>query len=306
VNNAVEICGPNGQWGGSVGCTNQTCVDGGCAGQCAPGQKTCSGTTLQTCSPSGQWQTGQACAVACCGSACVDTNNDTGNCGGCGVACGPGRACGTGFSAFTGTQPTGWTSNGFATYDSADQAAQLTDLNMSESGSWIYNNPIQVDSVTFQFDFSISAGGADGMGFILQTNGPTAVGLVSAGLGMASLNGYGVEIDEFNNNECLDSNANHIGIDMLGGCNTAFPNTLVVNNSPGFTVADGNWHTMVVNLTNGAFTVTANGASQFTSYTPPGWTNISYYFGFAGGTGGLSSYHRVRNVSVNYATPHCY
>jgi hypothetical protein len=132
------------------------------------------------------------------------------------------------------------------------------------------------------------------------------VGLVSAGLGMAGLNGYGVEIDEFNNNECLDSNANHIGIDMLGGCNTAFPNTLVVNNSPGFTVADGNWHTMIVNVTNGAFTVTANGTSQFTSYTPAGWTNMSYYFGFAGGTGGGWNYHRVRNVSVTYVTPHCY
>ena len=144
------------------------------------------------------------------------------------------------------------------------------------------------------------------MGFMLQTNGRTAVGLDSAGLGMTGLNGFGVEIDEYNNGECLDSNGNHIGIDILGGCMTAFPNTLVVDNSPGFTVTDGNWHTMIVAVVNGAFGVTADGASLFSAYTPAGWTNGPYYVGFGASTGGQFNYHRVRNVSVTFAAPRCY
>jgi hypothetical protein len=87
---------------------------------------------------------------------------------------------------------------------------------------------------------------------------------------------------------------------------TGLPNTLAVNNSPGIETDDGNWHTMVVSVVNGAFTVTADGNSEFTSYTPSGWSNGSYYLGFGGGTGGLANYHRVRNVSVTFVTPHCY
>jgi hypothetical protein len=264
---------------------------------------------LETCGAMGQWQPEQTCPVACCSGACVDTGTDKNNCGGCGVACAAGYTCGSSFSAFTGTQPAGWSANGSATYDATDQAAQLTDLNGNEAGSWIYDNPILVDTVTFQFDFSISgggAGGADGMGFVLQTSGRNAVGLDSAGLGMAGLAGFGVEIDEFDNGQCLDSNSNHVGIDNLSGCNTAFPNTLAVNNNPGFNVTDGNWHTMVVSVASGAFGVTADGTSLFSGYTPPAWTNGPYYAGFVAGTGGGFNYHRVRKASVTFAAPRCY
>jgi hypothetical protein len=308
VTNAVEICGPNGQWGTSVTCTNQTCSGGACVGMCAPGQTNCNGTMLESCGPSGQWQGAQSCPVACCAGACVDTNTDKNNCGSCGLACAAGYACGSSISAFTGTQPGGWSANGNAVYDSADQAAQLTDLDGNEAGSWIYDNPISIDSATITFDFAIVGnGGGDGMGLVLQTNGRTMVGLDSAGLGMAGLNGFGVEIDEFNNGECLDSNSNHIGIDSLSGCNTAFPNTLVVNNNPGITVTDGNWHTIVVSVANGAIGVTADGNVLFSPpYPPTGWTSGPYYVGFAAGTGGAFNYHRVRNVHVTFATPHCY
>jgi hypothetical protein len=119
-------------------------------------------------------------------------------------------------------------------------------------------------------------------------------------------NGFGVEIDEWNNQECLDSNANHVGIDSLDVCGDGVPNTLAVNTSPGITADDGNWHTMMVNIANGAFTVTTDGVTEFSSYSPSTWTNGSYYLGFGGGTGGANNYHRVRNVSVTFNTPHCY
>jgi hypothetical protein len=284
--------------------------DSGGGGECVPGSRQCAGNATQTCDSSGEWQTGTTCPVACCDGACSDTNDDPNNCGTCGSVCGTGYQCGTGFTAFTGTQPAGWTANGNAIYDGADDAAQLTDLNGNEAGSWIYDNAIAIDSLTIQFDFFIGGGPSgqdgDGMGMILETDGDTAVGADSLGLGITGLTGFGVEIDEFDNGSCGDSNSNHIGIDSLALCDGKLPNTLGVNNSPGITVDDGNWHTMIVGIVSGAFSVTADGNSEFAGFTPAGWSNGSYYFGFAGATGGFDNFHRVRNVRVSFTNPHCY
>jgi hypothetical protein len=213
------------------------------------------------------------------------------------------------FSAFTGAQSSGWTANGSAAYDAADEAAQLTDLNNSEAGTWVYGNALFIDTVTIQFDFYSGGGangGADGMGLMLETNGSTALGEASAGLGIAGLNGFGVELDEWNNNNCLDSNGNHVGIDTLDNCGTGEPNSLAVNNSPGITIGDGAWHTMIVSIASGAFTVQVDGASLFSGYQVAGWSNGPFYLGFGGGTGGHNNFHRVRNVLVGFAAPHCY
>jgi hypothetical protein len=246
--------------------------------------------------------------VACCAGACIDTSADPQNCGGCGVSCSAGYQCGTKLTAFTGAQPSDWTANGTATYDSADLAAQLTDLNDSEAGSWVYDRAILCDPIAIQFDFYIGGGsGADGMGLMLVTEGASALGPASGALGMAGLTGFGVELDEYNNAECMDSSSNDIGIDSLSLCNSDFPNTLAVNSSPGITIADGNWHTLVVNIAGGAFTVSADGHSVFAKQAATGWpANPTYYLGFAGGTGGQTDYHRVRNVSVSFPTPRCY
>jgi len=63
---------------------------------------------------------------------------------------------------------------------------------------------------------------------------------------------------------------------------------------------------MVVQVNNGAFSVTTDGTADFTSYTPGGWANGNYFVGFGGGTGGLYNYHRFRNVSAGFQTPNCY
>ena len=48
-------------------CTNQTCFDGACTGQCAPGQKRCSNNGVETCTSVGTWST----PVTCVNQACV-------------------------------------------------------------------------------------------------------------------------------------------------------------------------------------------------------------------------------------------
>jgi hypothetical protein len=266
------------------------------------------GNNQETCGSDGQWGQGQACAVACCGVACADTTKDPANCGACGMACAAGYACGTTFAAFTGSQPAGWNANGSAIYNTSGNYAQLTDNNTTgEAGTWVYAHALQIDTITVQFDFNNGVQtGADGMGIVFEQDGPTALGSGAQGLGIANLTGFGVEIDDYNNMACLDDNQNHIGIDALALCNGSMPNTLVVNDNPGFETDDGNWHTMIVRVANGAFTVTADGHSEFTSYTPSGWANGAYYLGFGGGTGGLTNFHDVRNVTVTFDTPHCY
>jgi Bacterial lectin len=186
---------------------------------------------------------------------------------------------------------------------------------VQEAGSWVYDHEIAIDTVTIQFDFNINAVGAydngfgagDGMGLMLETNGSTALGGGGGLMGISPLNGYAVEISEFDHEVCLDNSSNKIGIDSLASCTSGdVPDLLVVNTSPGITVGDGNWHTVVVQIDNGAFTVTADGHTESSGYTPSGWSNGSYYLGFGAGTGGAAAYHRVRNVKVTFQTPHCY
>lgn len=86
-------------------CTDATCVAGSCTGVCAEGAAACVDGGVATCDPTGQWTapspcgsspigvTCQAGACSCpnaqtaCGGVCVDTQNDTNNCGSCGTQC---------------------------------------------------------------------------------------------------------------------------------------------------------------------------------------------------------------------------
>ncbi len=278
-NLGVETCAANGTWGSAFGCGKQTCLEGACV-PCQIGQTQCNGAEIQVCSE-GEWVTS--------------------------VTCDNGQRCGASFTAFDGSQPADWTANGSATYDANDNAAELTDTGTGEMGTWIFNRPITVDDVTFQFDFN-SGGGttADGLAFVLESDGVNALGVYGGGLGVAGLDGFGVEMDEYDNEECLDDSGNHIAIDSLASCGDGVPTSLVVNDSPGITIADGNWHTIIVHVSNGTFTVSADGADQFGSYAPAGWSNGPWYFGFGGGTGGLANIHLVRNVSATFKAIRCF
>jgi len=303
----TQTCDESGDWVAALTCSNQTCVAGKCEGVCGPGQTQCSGNGLQTCDGTGNFGAAVACADACCGNACVDTKTDANHCGSCSNVCGGGTTCGTTFTAFTGAQSANWSANGSAAYDTGSNAARMTDTGLAEAGTWIYNHPLQIDDVTIQFDFYAGDGaGADGLAMMLETNGTAALGNTGGGLGVAGLSGFGVEMDYYNNSECSDASANHVAIDALAACGDGVPTTLAENDSPGFTIADNQWHQMIVHVANGAFSVTGDGSTEFSGFTPSGWSNGSYYLGFGAGTGGLANNQMVRNVSVKFAAGHCY
>jgi hypothetical protein len=263
------------------------------------------------------------CATgACCDGKCVDTTTDPKNCDGCGNVCATG-ACGTTIAApmTTMPDPSQWKFNGSAQYDATMHSGVLVPAAPNVTGTILYSHPIAVDTFGASFDFRVTSpfmAPYDGMGFMFERTGPTAVGGGSSQLGMGGLDGYGVELDIYDNGRCGDMNANHVGIDWLLSCGadagTALPTSLFASAPPGaINIADGNWHTIHASLASGAMlltfdatSLTANGVA-LPGFTPGG----KYYFGFGAACGGLppnmmqGARMEVRNVAITFPKPRC-
>lgn len=158
------------------------------------------------------------------------------------------------------------------------QSAVLTDAEWYSAGTFIRARPIWADVFTVSFDFKMGGGQAgDGMGFMMQINGPTAVGKNGSGLGISNLSGWGVELDTYNNHACGDNSDHRIGADDLSTCGDFFnPNNPSIDDR------------LVIN-----------------GYALHGYTPGPYYLGFGAGTGGASDRHKVKNVTIHFPMPRC-
>lgn len=248
-----------------------------------------------------------------CGSSCISWN-DPANCGACGVVC-PGT-CGSTLAADMSQTPANWTFNGVALWDSTGPSARLTTAKTEQvSGSVVYNHAIVTDSFVASFQFRIGANGGgqyDGMGFMLEVNGPTAVGSNGGGLGMEGLDGFGVEFDIYNNGNCSDNNGNHVGVDQLSNCGSGLLTSLYA--SPDLTgtvtLSDAQWHLAQVTLASGAMSMTVDAHTVVSDVALSGYVSgTSYYYGFAGAIGGgggsLGMQTEVKEVLVTFPTPRC-
>ncbi|HEX4457262.1 MAG TPA: hypothetical protein VIA18_04790, partial [Polyangia bacterium] len=261
---------------------------------------------------------GGACTGAqiCCGNTCVDPTSDAANCGACGNVCTSG-VCGASVTASMATQPTNWTFNGNASYDGTALSGVLTQAVNGQTGTIIYNNPIATDSFDVTFDFRISPHGADGMGFMIEKEGNTAIGEGGGGFAMTGLTGYGVELDAYNNGACGDVDNDHTAVDSLTPCSddTDCPTSLGVSASLsslfGYDIGDGTWRTVSVHNAAGVVTVTINQGTStniaaVTSIALPNYVpGDKYYFGFGGGTGGYNERQEIRNVKITFPTTRC-
>ena len=131
-------------------------------------------------------------------------------------------------------------------------------------------------------------------------------------LGMGNLGGYGVEFDVYDNNECGDVSDDQIGIDLLEPCMTSMPTPLFASQSLTGTIdiADAAWHTTMVQLEDGAMSVSVNGNSIANNVALTGFVSgTSYYFGFSGGTGGIAPNGGIqteaKDISITFPTPRC-
>ncbi len=263
---------------------------------------------------------GSSCdgGIACNGR-CVDPARDPNNCNGCGNVCASG-SCGASLAADMATMPAGWNFNGAASFDTTAPSAVLTPAVLYQSGSVIFGHAIVVDEFDATFDFRIgyqSLTRCDGMGFMIERQGPTALGPIGSGLGMMGLDGYGVELDIYDNAVCGDANGDHVGIDSLSMCDPSdtIPTSLFA--SPDLTgtvdLGDGAWHTLDASLRGRAMSVSVDGHPVATNVALAGFTaGMPYYFGFGAGTGGLALSNgrggfrmEVRSVAISFPTPRC-
>jgi hypothetical protein len=252
-----------------------------------------------------------------CGTACVDPTVDPNHCGGCGVVCSSGL-CGTTVSAPMAASPSGWSFNGSAAWSSNGPSAQMTAaLAAGVTGTVVYQHAIATDSVVVDFQFRIGAGGGgryDGMGFMMETTGATAVGGSNGGLGMLGLGGYGVEFDVYNNGQCGDSSGDHVGVDSLTACSASstMPTSLYASAdlTSQINLADGQWHSATVTVASAAMSVTVDTRSIAQNVALPGFVaGTSYYYGFSGATGGNPGnggvQTEVKAVTLTFPTPRC-
>jgi hypothetical protein len=295
---------------------------------------TCDPTTGACSNPSAT--DGTACDD---GNACTSADHCTGGvCGG--TAC-PG-ACGTSLVAFTGSPTTGWNFNGSAKYDSTSNTAVLADgtVTTGQAGTVIYKNAIAADAFTVLFDFKMTASGAysraDGIAFVIETDGATSVGSGYGGFGVLGLHGYGVELDVFDSGPCelqgappgTTNNGNHAGVDLLSACSgNAGILSPIATSGDLYTpvdagdngigdIGDGQWRTAMIQLAGGKLSVsiTDPSTSSFVAVpnlqgvSLPGFTSgTAYYFGFGGGSGSnhLAAREEIRNVQVSFPSTRC-
>lgn len=91
-NNRVETCAANGQWAAARECTNQTCFEGECQGECSTGQTRCTAGGVQRCDVIGRWEAAVPCAdetPVCIEGACVAPRS----CEDLPATCGSGESC---------------------------------------------------------------------------------------------------------------------------------------------------------------------------------------------------------------------
>ncbi len=296
-------------------CCGSACLDvsndpahcGGCSNVCSSNN-----IVMPTCS-------GGVCTGACVGGF-ADCNNDKltdgceanlgadpANCGACGNVCTSGL-CGTSIGSWAAGAA--WVLNGAATLGTDQFGAQtaiLTPLTANVAGSIVYANPIVTDELTATFSFYIGGGtGADGMGFMIEADGSNALGTTGGCLGMCGLNGYGVELDTYNNAACGDADGNHVAVDLLSGC-TGLPNMLAANGGLPFVLSAGATHTATVQLTGGAMTVSIDGTTYLGGISLPSFApGTPYFYGFSAGTGGETDFQEVSpQLSITFPTPRC-
>jgi hypothetical protein len=284
------------------------------AGTCDPATGACSAPFAPdgtTCTPTATCAIGNTCTAGVCGTVCAS------------------GACGATLGAFSGSATSGWSFNGSAFYDGSANVAVLTSgASSAEAGSLIYQRPIVADAFTVSFDFTFntSGGRADGLMFVLETDGATSVGAPYGGFGALGLHGYGVELDIFDSGPCDPGNGNHASIDLLSACSTngGIPTPIAASadlydgsaSDKGVgDIGDGAWRTATITLSAGALSVSVKNpagrviaVSNLQGVSLPGFTSgTPYYFGFTAGSGSNGLYARssIRNVAISFPSTHC-
>lgn len=227
------------------------------------------------------------------------------------------------------TEQAGWTLNGNSSFGTINSSTALI-LNPSSGyqvGSAFWNQEITLPSngsfsafFTFQIDQNTSR--ADGLAFIMQQSGPSAIGTSGNTLGYSGISGksIAVEFDTYQN--AGDPDNNHIALDLNGDVTHATgvyqsikPSTLDIADSKlKYVWIDYNGSTRSFEVRISTSNSRPKNATLSTTYNLGSlFTNKNVYVGFSGSTGGsverhsitsfdfISDYQPITTSSKNYA-----
>jgi len=192
-----------------------------------------------------------------------------------------------------GFSATGMTFNGFASLNGT--RLRLTDGRTTEAGSGFYNTPVNVQSFTTNFSFQLTNPNADGITFVLQNTGTTALGSTGGGLGYGGIGkSVAVKFDLYNNS---GEGTNSTGLYVNG----ASPTTSAVTLGGGVNLHSGDVFNVHITYDGTTLTMTITDSSvpadTFTTSWPiniPGTVGANTAFaGFTGGTGGLTATQEI-------------
>jgi len=210
----------------------------------------------------------------------------------------------------------GFSSTGLALNGSAKlngSRLRLTDGGGTEAGSGFYTTPLNIQSFTTDFSFQLTNPNADGIAFVIQNVGTTALGPSGGGLGYGpdTPGGSGgipssvaVKFDLYNND---GEGTNSTGL-YTNGASPTIPATTLGGN---VNLHSGDVFNVHITYSGTTLTMTITDATTPADTFTTSWTvNIpssvganTAYAGFAGGTGGLTATQDILSWTFTSGAP---
>jgi Legume lectin domain/Chitobiase/beta-hexosaminidase C-terminal domain len=211
---------------------------------------------------------------------------------------------GSGFSS------TGLALNGFAKLNGT--RLRLTDGGSTEAGSGFYTTPLNMQSFTTDFSFQLTNPGADGLAFVIQDAGATALGPTGGGLGYGPdvpggtpgiPSSVAVKFDLYDN---AGEGTNSTGL-YTGGASPTTPATTLGGN---VNLHSGDVFNVHITYNGSTLAMTITDATTPADTFTTSWTvNIpstvggnTAYAGFTGGTGGSTATQDILNWTFTSGT----
>jgi hypothetical protein len=192
-------------------------------------------------------------------------------------------------------------------------ALRLTTTALDQAGAAWYPDPVAVaDGFTAEFSYqvgAITAGGGDGLAFVIQSEGASALGSAGEGIGYAGLpNSLALELDTFLNEwpGIDDPNANHVSLHTAGaGANTADHVGSIASATAIPDLSDGLVHVIRVVYLPGSFAVSIDGNLVVSVDVDLAETLAllrggTAYVGFTAATGSASQVNSVFSVGISF------
>jgi hypothetical protein len=194
----------------------------------------------------------------------------------------------------------GWQLNGSSTI--AGSELVLTPATNNQAGSAFWPQPLDLRSVTVEYDASITGGsGADGLALVYgdASKGatPTSLGVSGGGLGFSGTPGIAVALDEYKN--AVNPSANFTGITdgPIASANDQLHWLATANLTAPL---QGATHHVKVTTAGGTLSVAIDGTQVLSQAVS---LPASAYLGFSGGTGGLTNRHAISHLVVTSGGP---